>query len=82
MQVYFILLIMGVCFLLGGFITAAVATYTQERKMERLAQMKDVKRFMLESRRNPSVAFRIGGLIAMIIGVVCLIAASVVWITS
>jgi len=73
---------MGVGFLLGGFITAAIATHTQERKMERLAQMKDVKKFMEESRHNPSVAFRIGGLIAMIVGVVCLIAALIVWITS
>ena len=82
MSTALIVFILGAVFVVGGLLVAVTSAYLQERLFDRLAQRNDMRQFVSESRNNPSGPIRLGGLIAIIVGLGCWLVALILWLTS
>ena len=83
MPLHLLLLIMGGCFVLIGIVFYIWGKYEEEKYFNTIVHRFDVREYLehLPFRPEPG-SLRTGGIIALILGVLMLIAAGILWLLN
>ncbi len=80
---WFVLMIVGGAFLVLGIITIIWGRYEEKRLLEALADKRDLREFTVSHIENPQPgALKIGGWIAISVGVLMLAVGIIFWLTG
>jgi hypothetical protein len=78
---WYILVIVGGVFLILGIIGILWGRYEEKRLFEALAEQRDLREFTLEHVESPQPgALRMGGWIAIVLGVLVMIVGIIFWL--